>query len=213
MAFDQRPPTPLDPDTDPNLPIADSSQAHDIPTGVAPSLAKLQDWIAWMRANGLFNPLDDVDINGALHLVGGGSSLEVDGIATFNQFVALFGTVPSPTVDSGDNVFHAGHIPKVWGRIYTDGVGGATREDGIHLGALTVTATHVDVAFADVLSNSNYSVVATNVTNNTHVACVDFSNSTDAKVRLVMRDMAAAGAVVDPSATVCRWSFCIMGRA
>lgn len=53
MGFDQRPPTSggLDFDTDSDLPIADSSQAHDIPTGVGPSLAKLQDWIAWLRSN------------------------------------------------------------------------------------------------------------------------------------------------------------------
>ncbi len=56
MAFTQRPPTAggLDPNTSPNLPIGDSSQAHDIPTGTGPSLAKLQDWIAWCRDNGVF---------------------------------------------------------------------------------------------------------------------------------------------------------------
>jgi hypothetical protein len=55
MGFTQRPPTSggVSPVASPNLPIADSSQAHDIPTGVAPSLAKLQDWIAWLLANGV----------------------------------------------------------------------------------------------------------------------------------------------------------------
>lgn len=48
MAFNQRTATPLEFSTSPLLPQADSSQAHDIPTGVSPTTAKLQDWIAWL---------------------------------------------------------------------------------------------------------------------------------------------------------------------
>jgi hypothetical protein len=46
MGFNQRNAVPLDFNSSPQLPQADSSQAHDIPTGVSPTTAKLQDWIA-----------------------------------------------------------------------------------------------------------------------------------------------------------------------
>jgi hypothetical protein len=91
MAFDQRPPTSggIDPDAEPNLPIADASQAHDIPTGVAPSLAKLQDWTAWLRANGVFysSPgviADDITIGDDLFVTDDatiGDTLNVSGSA------------------------------------------------------------------------------------------------------------------------------------
>lgn len=83
MGFTQRPPTSggLDPNTSPNLPIGDSAQAHDIPTGVAPSLAKLQDWTAWLRTFGVFylDPVgapgtiaNDITIGGDLTVTGDG---------------------------------------------------------------------------------------------------------------------------------------------
>ena len=49
MAFDQRAASPKSPTADPLLPQADSAQAHDIPTGVSPTTAKLQDWIAYLN--------------------------------------------------------------------------------------------------------------------------------------------------------------------
>lgn len=54
MGWNNRTPSALDPAVDPLLPQADSSQGHDIPTGVSPTTAKLQDWIAWLSANGVF---------------------------------------------------------------------------------------------------------------------------------------------------------------
>jgi hypothetical protein len=51
MAFNNRAAVPLDYDTSPLLPQADSSQAHDIPTGISPTTSKLQDWIAWLSAS------------------------------------------------------------------------------------------------------------------------------------------------------------------
>lgn len=90
MGFTQRPPTSggLDPNASPNLPIGDSSQAHDIPTGTGPSLAKLQDWTAWLRANGVIfaDPVGspgvidgpiaidgDLDVTGSLDVAANGS--------------------------------------------------------------------------------------------------------------------------------------------
>lgn len=49
MAFNQRAAVPLSPTADPLLPVADSSQPHDIPTGISPTTAKLQDWIAFLN--------------------------------------------------------------------------------------------------------------------------------------------------------------------
>lgn len=46
MGFNNRTPTPLKFSSSPLLPQADSSQGHDIPTGVSPTTSKTHDWIA-----------------------------------------------------------------------------------------------------------------------------------------------------------------------
>ena len=51
VGWDQRPAVPLDPAGSPLLPQADSAQSHDIPTGVSPTTAKLQDWIFFLASN------------------------------------------------------------------------------------------------------------------------------------------------------------------
>jgi hypothetical protein len=51
MGFNHRAAVPLDFNVNPLLPQADSAQGHDIPTGVSPTTAQLQDWIAHLRAH------------------------------------------------------------------------------------------------------------------------------------------------------------------
>lgn len=105
MGFTQRPPTSggIDPNASPNLPIGDSSQAHDIPTGTGPSLAKLQDWIAWLRANGVIfaDPVGSpgvidgpITIDGNLSAAG---NVDVGGDLTITDDVSV-----------GDDLFVAG---------------------------------------------------------------------------------------------------------
>lgn len=198
MAFDQRPPTSggIDPDADPNLPIADASQGHDVVTGIAPSLAKLQDWIAWLRGNSV-----NV-VNAGLQTIVGSLRIET--------FLSITGSV-TVGADPGANVFHSGNIPKVCGRIITDGVGGySIPSSGVNLGLATVTSTHVDVDFVRAFANADYCPVAVNISGTSHVAGVDQFNSTTTKIRLQMRD--SSGVLVDPSANICRWSLIIMGR-
>lgn len=84
MGFNNRTPSPLDPAVDPLLPQADSSQAHDIPTGVSPTTAKLQDWIAWLSANSVLysSPgvvANDIQFDGDIEITG---TLDVDGAIT-----------------------------------------------------------------------------------------------------------------------------------
>lgn len=59
MAFDQRAATPTQFSASPLLPQADSSQGHDIPTGVSPTTAKLQDWIAGLDAKYVYYRASD----------------------------------------------------------------------------------------------------------------------------------------------------------
>lgn len=101
MGWNFRTPTPLDPDTDPDLPQADSSQGHDIPTGVSPTTAKLQDWIAWLRAFGVFyldpdgSPgliANDVTVGGDLGVT---EDLEVAGGTSLGGTLAVGGNVTS----------------------------------------------------------------------------------------------------------------------
>lgn len=91
MGFNNRTPTPLDPAVDPLLPQADSSQAHDIPTGVSPTTAKIHDWIAWISDNGVFfsggtTINSDITINGDLIVT---LTLDVAGAADFGSSVAV----------------------------------------------------------------------------------------------------------------------------
>lgn len=91
MGFNNRTPSPVDPAVDPLLPQADSSQPHDIPTGVSPTTAKLQDWIAWISANGVFfsggtTINSDITVNGDLIVT---LTLDVSGAADFGSSVAV----------------------------------------------------------------------------------------------------------------------------
>ena len=213
MGFNQRPPTPLDPDASPLLPQADSSQPHDIPTGVSVTTAKLQDWIAWCRDNGVFydSPgviANDITIDGELTVnqdINAGGSVIIDNLLVFDD-AGL-----SVSADPGSDAYHSGNIPKVCGRIITDGVGGySIPSSGVNLGAATVTATYVDVNFVRAFANADYCAVAVNISDTADVAGIDYANSTTTKIRVKMRD--ATGVTIDPSANVCRWSLIIMGR-
>lgn len=199
MAFDQRPPTSggIDPDADPNLPIADSSQGHDIPTGAAPSLAKLQDWVAWLRINAV-----NVIYPGLQTIAG---SLRVENFLSLTQSIGV-------SADPGANNFHNGHLPKAWAhfRTFTSGAGSYVVDDGINIGLLNVTATYIDVDLVRALASTFYAPQVTNLTNTDHRPHVDYVNSTVSKVRVVVRD--AAGAIVDPSSTGCRIALLVMGR-
>lgn len=93
MGFNQRTPNPVDPAVDPLLPQADSSQPHDIPTGVSPTTAKLQDWIAWISENGVFfsggtTINSDITINGDLSVI---LTFGAAGAASFGSNVAVGG--------------------------------------------------------------------------------------------------------------------------
>lgn len=73
MGFNNRPAEPLDFNSSPELPQADTSQGHDIPTAVSPTTAKLQDWIAWIRLNGVYFATgtqinSNITINGSLQV-------------------------------------------------------------------------------------------------------------------------------------------------
>jgi hypothetical protein len=217
MAFNNRPPSPLDPDADPNLPIADSAQAHDIPTGVAPSLAKLQDWIAWLRENGVLydDPVgtpgliaNDITIDGELTVV---EDINAGGSVIIDNFLRFDDPGTSVGADPGANTFHSGNIPKVCGRIVTDGAGGYTIDsDGVNLGLATVGASYIDVDFIRAFSSVNYIPVVTNLSGTGDVPNVDYSNSTASKIRLEMRD--SSGTQRNPLTFICRWSLIVMGR-
>lgn len=108
MGFDQRPPTSggLDPNSSPNLPIADSSQGHDIPTGVAPSLAKLQDWTAWLRANGVFydDPVGDPGVITGDMTIGGDLTVADDVTIASELSVGVNATIGAD-LTVGDDLF------------------------------------------------------------------------------------------------------------
>jgi hypothetical protein len=213
MAFNNRPPSPIDPDADPNLPQADASQPHDIPTGVSPTTAKLQDWIAWLRENGVFytSPgvvANDIEIDGTLTVT---ENLTVEGSAIVEEFLVLNGTAPTVTSDPGTDVFHSAHIPKACGRIVTDGSGGYTIDaDGVNLGLATLGASYIDIDFVRAFSSANYIPVVTNLTGTSDVPNVDYSNSTASKIRLEMRD--SSGTQRNPLTFQCRWALIVMGR-
>lgn len=111
MGFNNRTPSALDPALDPLLPQADSSQGHDIPTGVSPTTAKLQDWIAWLSQNGVFyaDPVGSpgvidgpIEIDGNLTVTG---VLDVDTNATVGGDLTV-----TDDVSVGDDLFVTGDV-------------------------------------------------------------------------------------------------------
>lgn len=101
MAFNNRVAVPLDYNTSPLLPQADASQAHDIPTGISPTTAKLQDWIAWHRANGVFFASgtainSDITVNGNLEVTG---TLGAAGAVNFGSSLAVGTTITGASVN------------------------------------------------------------------------------------------------------------------
>lgn len=175
MGWNFRTPTPLDPDTDPDLPQADSSQGHDIPTGVSPTTAKLQDWIAWLRAFGVFyldpdgSPgliANDVTVGGDLNVT---EDLEVAGTANIGSTLAvggeisgprleLTGTQPTASADPGANTLHSTNVPKMFAYLTTDGAGGHTVQDGFCIDHAGLTGSAIRFTFARAMANANYTV-------------------------------------------------------
>ncbi len=175
MGWNFRTPTPLDPDTDPDLPQADSSQGHDIPTGVSPTTAKLQDWIAWLRAFGVFylDPTgspgliaNDITVGGDLTVTGDlgvagatnmGSTLAVGGAVSAPR-MALTGTQPAASADPGANTLHGTNLPKAFAYLTTDGSGGHTIQDGFCVASAALFGSSIRFTFARAMANANYTV-------------------------------------------------------
>lgn len=73
MGWNNRTASPLKFSSSPLLPQADSSQEHDIPTGVSPTTAKIQDWIAALaQLVGVFRASEE-------------NWAAIDGVATWNS--------------------------------------------------------------------------------------------------------------------------------
>jgi hypothetical protein len=89
MGFNNRASTPLLFSSSPLLPQADSSEAHNVPTSVSPTTAKLHDWIA-----GLANMIDVFEATSENYAA-------VDGVTTWNSPAAgpLTFLAPDTTVD------------------------------------------------------------------------------------------------------------------
>lgn len=219
MGFDQRPPTSggISPISSPNLPIADSSQGHDIPTGVGPSLAKLQDWIAWLIENGVLydDPIgtpgliaNDITIDGELTV---NQDINAGGSVIIDNFLSFDDSGLSVTADPGNNTYHSGNIPKACGRIITDGVGGYTiPSSGVNLGLATLGSTYIDIDFIRPFANADYVPAVTNIAGTASRAVVDSANSTVSKIRIHVFD--TSNSLIDPTTNVVRVSLIVMGR-
>jgi hypothetical protein len=232
MAFNDRTPTPLDPAADPDLPIADSSQGHDIPTGVAPSLAKLQDWTAWIRENAVFyfapgiiaNDIQiggnlvvtgtadiagDVDMGGSLDVGTSitGASLTTTG-ALSGSSLALTGTQPASTANPGANTLHSTNIAKAWAYAQTNGSGGVAVNDGFNIASVAVTGLSLRFTFARAFSSSSYCVQA--VCGNT-ASFVVVESMTATYVDISVYSAASAG-TINPASNFVYVHLLIMGR-
>jgi hypothetical protein len=241
MGFDQRPPTSggVSPISSPNLPIADSSQGHDIPTGVAPSLAKLQDWSAWLATYSVLylDPTgspgliaNDITVGGDLTVTGTadiagavsmGSSAAVgtdltvgDDLTVTDDVIvggqlSFSGTQPASNADPGAHTLHSTNIAKCWAFVETDGAGGTTIHDAFNVTSATVTGGSVRVTFTRGFANSNFSAVVTSG-NNGDFAVVTSRNA--AYVDVAMYDASSPATPIDPATFFLRFNVLIHGR-
>jgi hypothetical protein len=237
MGFNNRSPSPTSPIASPTLPIADSSQAHDIPTGVAPSLAKLQDWIAWLVANGVLysdpstSTIDnDLTITGSLSVqqsmevtdalqvgadvdVSGGlavtGDVDVNGNVDVQGRILFSGAHPSSSTDLGANTLRAVNFSKCWAYVETNGSGGVTIHDAINLTSANLTGGVLRLTFTRAFANANYSAVVT-VGNAANFATIASKNAL--YVDLQVFDANSPGSNVDLSANVRRINVDVHGR-
>jgi hypothetical protein len=235
MAFNNRVPVPLDPDADPNLPQADASQPHDIPTGVSPTTAKLQDWIAWLRENAVIyltpgtpgtisNDIiisGDLTVTGELDLAGAanfgsslavgttitGASLTTTGALSGSNLV-LTGTQPASTANPGANTLHSTSMAKVWAYAETVVPGTVTIHDGFNVASAAVSGLSIRFTFARPFTSALYAASATSG-NTASFALVTGMNANYVDVGVY--SIVGAG-LRDPATETVRVHLSIMGR-
>jgi hypothetical protein len=232
MAFNNRAAVPLDYNTSPLLPQADSAQAHDIPTGISPTTAKLQDWIAWHRANGVFFATgtqinSNITVNGNLVVTGTldtagavnfgsslavgttitGASLTTTGALSGSNLV-LTGTQPASTANPGANTLHSTSMAKVWAYAETVVPGTVTIHDGFNVASAAVSGLSIRFTFARPFASALYAASATSG-NTASFALVTGMNANYVDVGVY--SIVGAG-LRDPAAETVRVHLSIMGR-
>lgn len=239
MGFNNRTPSPIDPAVDPLLPQADSSQAHDIPTGVSPTTAKLQDWIAWLSANSVLytSPgvvANDIEIDGDLSVTGtldvaeavtldsslsvgttiSGASVAASGELA-GSYVRTTGASPASNADPGANRLHGANMVKAWAAIRFDG-GVVTVLDGYNISGVTVSiGTIAIVTLARAMANADYAVVHS-VGGNGHQRKYATTQETGKTTTVfhfnVWDELAGTVVDLDDGGTDIVVSVCVMGR-
>lgn len=136
----------------------------------------------------------------------GGPAVEVhDGDVKFNAVVS-----PAKN-DSVVNKATAANLVKAWGRVTTDGIGGAVLDDGFNITSVACNSGVVDVTIAQDFSSANYCVTVTGLGAIAASACIGNVFS-QAAGTLSLGLVDAAGALVDLNSVAKTFYFQCIGR-
>lgn len=142
----------------------------------------------------------------------GGQGVEVSvlAVAEISTSIPMTGTQPV-TTDAVANTVFPTNIPKSWGHIDTDGVGGFTIRDGFNLDSAAIASDGITLTWASPFSSAFYAVTATaNAGILAVIVCgAVVINATTTKIYFY--DV-LAGAPVDPTGALVSFSFNAMGR-
>jgi hypothetical protein len=106
------------------------------------------------------------------------------------------------------------NVPKAWGHVTTDGVGGVTLDDGYNITSVAVGVGGVTITFAQAFANTNFALVVTGAESTLlHLYMeVDGGATRTTTTCLVAAILTSTLANFDLSANIGRFSFVVFGR-
>lgn len=167
------------------------------------SLEQLADGVAWLN-NIADNLYSQVHTWTALQTF-------QDGVAISGGSISFTGTQPAAGADPGANVANALTQSRAWGKITCNGLGAVTVDDNLGIASASVTSTYVQLTFARAFAGANYAPTITSL-DGTTVRHYQSNASTMTGTTLRVHVFDSAGAVVDPTANICRFSIDAKGR-
>lgn len=149
-----------------------------------------------------------VAVNGAKVLDVATTGLTVTGTMGASGNIPLTGTDPASTVAFADTLTPM-NIPKAWGRVSSNGAGGATVSAGFNIASVGINTTDIRVTLAQAMGSTNYAVCV--ASEGVYLPTYNIVSSTVIDIRLHELAAGPAWSTKDLAATGLTVSFYVFG--